>query len=139
MDELFMFRVFFIGLLNLPLELIRLRQKSGCLTSYSYQRLAKIFTLRFSFLFFLNYYYYYYYVLVMMAADIYSNLQQNPAELDNWLGDLNPHSKVVILDAYGVPSLRDAAVGDRFQFERLGMFNNLLLENYLPSLQMPKI
>lgn len=47
---------------------------------------------------------------------------QNPAELDDWLGDLNPQSKVVIKDAYAVPSLKDAAVGDSFQFERLGMF-----------------
>lgn len=45
---------------------------------------------------------------------------QNPAELEDWLGDMNPHSKAVISDAYGVPALRDAAVGDKFQFERLG-------------------
>ncbi|KAL0372632.1 UNVERIFIED_CONTAM: Glutamine--tRNA ligase, cytoplasmic [Sesamum calycinum] len=47
---------------------------------------------------------------------------KNPAELDDWLGDLNPHSKVVVTDAYAVPSLRHAAIGDRFQFERLGYF-----------------
>lgn len=47
---------------------------------------------------------------------------QNPAELDDWLADLNPQSKVVIPDAYAVPSLRGAVVGDTFQFERLGMF-----------------
>ncbi|KAJ8769724.1 hypothetical protein K2173_005930 [Erythroxylum novogranatense] len=47
---------------------------------------------------------------------------ENPAELDDWLSDLNPHSKVVISDAYAVPSLRNAAPGDRFQFERLGYF-----------------
>ncbi|XP_057765783.1 glutamine--tRNA ligase [Salvia miltiorrhiza] len=47
---------------------------------------------------------------------------ENPAELDDWLSDLNPHSKVVITDAYAVPSLRSAAVGDSFQFERLGYF-----------------
>ncbi|KAF7815149.1 glutamine--tRNA ligase [Senna tora] len=46
-------------------------------------------------------------------------LSENPAELDNWLGDLNPHSKVVIPDAYGMAALREANVGDRFQFERL--------------------
>ncbi|KAL6573716.1 Glutamine--tRNA ligase, cytoplasmic [Orobanche hederae] len=46
---------------------------------------------------------------------------ENPAELEEkWLGDLNPHSKVVLTDAYAVPSLRDAAIGDSFQFERLG-------------------
>ena len=47
---------------------------------------------------------------------------QNPAELDNWLADLNPHSKVVIPSAYAVPELRNAVVGDTFQFERLGKF-----------------
>ncbi|KAK4399962.1 Glutamine--tRNA ligase [Sesamum angolense] len=49
-------------------------------------------------------------------------ISENPAELDDWLGDLNPHSKVVVTDAYAVPSLRNAAIGDRFQFERLGYF-----------------
>ncbi|GER42218.1 glutamine--tRNA ligase [Striga asiatica] len=48
---------------------------------------------------------------------------KNPAELeDKWLDDLNPNSKIVISDAYAVPSLNDAAVGDSFQFERLGYF-----------------
>ena len=47
---------------------------------------------------------------------------QNPAELEDWLADVNPQSRVVISSAYAVPSLRDAAVGDRFQFERLGKF-----------------
>ncbi|KAI3453042.1 hypothetical protein Pfo_009705 [Paulownia fortunei] len=49
-------------------------------------------------------------------------ISENPAELDDWLGDLNPHSKVAITDAYAVPSLKNAAIGDRFQFERLGYF-----------------
>ncbi|KNA02620.1 hypothetical protein SOVF_216950 [Spinacia oleracea] len=47
---------------------------------------------------------------------------ENPAELDNWLGDLNSNSKVVIPEAYAVPSLRNALLSDRFQFERLGYF-----------------
>lgn len=47
-------------------------------------------------------------------------LYQNPAELEDWLGDLNPQSKVVIPSAYAVSSLKNAAVGDSFQFERLG-------------------
>ncbi|KAH7571142.1 hypothetical protein JRO89_XS05G0258800 [Xanthoceras sorbifolium] len=47
---------------------------------------------------------------------------ENPAELEDWLADLNPKSKEVIPNAYAEPSLRDAAVGDRFQFERLGYF-----------------
>ncbi|BBG94480.1 glutamine-tRNA ligase, putative / glutaminyl-tRNA synthetase, putative / GlnRS, putative [Prunus dulcis] len=50
-------------------------------------------------------------------------LSENPAELDDWLADLNPQSKVVIPDAYAVPSLRGAVVGDTFQFERLGYFS----------------
>ncbi|KAJ0725690.1 putative glutamine--tRNA ligase [Helianthus annuus] len=47
---------------------------------------------------------------------------ENPGELDNWLDDLNPESKVVIPSAYAVPSLRHAEVDDSFQFERLGYF-----------------
>ncbi|XVF44185.1 hypothetical protein PTKIN_Ptkin02bG0100800 [Pterospermum kingtungense] len=47
---------------------------------------------------------------------------ENPAELENWLADLNPYSKVVIPTAYAVPALWNAAVGDTFQFERLGYF-----------------
>ncbi|CAN4121839.1 unnamed protein product [Withania somnifera] len=47
---------------------------------------------------------------------------ENPAELDDWLGDLNPESKVVIQNAYAVPSVSKAVLGDRFQFERLGYF-----------------
>lgn len=49
-------------------------------------------------------------------------LSENPAELDDWLGDLNPKSKVLIPNAYGVDSLRNAKVGEKFQFERLGYF-----------------
>lgn len=41
-------------------------------------------------------------------------------ELEDWLGDLNPRSKEVIKGAYAVPSLATAALGDKFQFERLG-------------------
>ncbi|XP_039072102.1 glutamine--tRNA ligase, cytoplasmic-like isoform X2 [Hibiscus syriacus] len=47
---------------------------------------------------------------------------ENPAELDDWLADLNPNSKVVVPAAYAVPSLWNAAIGDTFQFERLGYF-----------------
>ncbi|XP_057961935.1 glutamine--tRNA ligase isoform X2 [Malania oleifera] len=49
-------------------------------------------------------------------------LSENPAELDDWLADLNPQSKVVIPEAYAVSSLKNAIAGDRFQFERLGYF-----------------
>ncbi|KAJ0988083.1 hypothetical protein J5N97_006439 [Dioscorea zingiberensis] len=41
-------------------------------------------------------------------------LSQNPAELEDWLSDLNPHSKEVTLDAYAVPALANAVVGDKF-------------------------
>lgn len=47
-------------------------------------------------------------------------LLQNPAELEDWLSDLNPKSKEVIHGAVAEPSLHTAVVGDKFQFERLG-------------------
>ncbi|MQL98503.1 hypothetical protein Taro_031212, partial [Colocasia esculenta] len=50
-------------------------------------------------------------------------MSENPVELeDKWLSDLNPHSKEVIPEAYAVPSLASAVLGDNFQFERLGYF-----------------
>ncbi|XP_010695806.2 glutamine--tRNA ligase, cytoplasmic [Beta vulgaris subsp. vulgaris] len=49
-------------------------------------------------------------------------LSENSAELDNWLDDLNPNTKVVIPEAYAVSSLQSAVLSDRFQFERLGYF-----------------
>lgn len=45
---------------------------------------------------------------------------QNPAELEDWRSDLDPKSKEVIDGAFAEPSLLNAIVGDRFQFERLG-------------------
>ncbi|CAA7032255.1 unnamed protein product [Microthlaspi erraticum] len=48
---------------------------------------------------------------------------ENPAELkDKWLTDMNENSKVVVSDAYALPTIKDALVGDTFQFERLGYF-----------------
>lgn len=48
---------------------------------------------------------------------------EDPSSLgDDWLSDLNPNSKEVISNAYAVPMLGDAEVGDKFQFERLGYF-----------------
>ena len=47
--------------------------------------------------------------------------------MEDWLSDLNPHSKEVIPEAYAVPSLANAVLGDRFQFERLGNLFFLLL------------
>ncbi|KAH9626827.1 hypothetical protein KSS87_002472 [Heliosperma pusillum] len=49
-------------------------------------------------------------------------LSENPAELDDWVADLNPNSKVVIPDALAVPELQSAVLGHKFQFERLGYF-----------------
>ncbi|KAJ7529861.1 hypothetical protein O6H91_15G069300 [Diphasiastrum complanatum] len=49
-------------------------------------------------------------------------LSENPGELDDWLADLNPNSKVVIEDALAVPALKHAKIGDKFQFERIGYF-----------------
>ncbi|KAK1416135.1 hypothetical protein QVD17_31923 [Tagetes erecta] len=49
-------------------------------------------------------------------------ISENPGELDNWLDDLNPESKVVIPCSYAVPPLRHAKADDKFQFERLGYF-----------------
>uniref|UniRef100_A0A453T1Q3 glutamine--tRNA ligase n=1 Tax=Aegilops tauschii subsp. strangulata TaxID=200361 RepID=A0A453T1Q3_AEGTS len=55
-------------------------------------------------------------------------LSENPAGLEDkepegtaWLRDLNPHSKEVVKGAYAVPSLAAAVVGNKFQFERLGL------------------
>jgi hypothetical protein len=50
--------------------------------------------------------------------------------LEDWLGDLNPHSKEVVKDAYAVPSLATAVLGDKFQFERLGNFRTANLHMY---------
>ncbi|KAM7276855.1 hypothetical protein ACFE04_018721 [Oxalis oulophora] len=50
-------------------------------------------------------------------------VSKSPAELEDWHADLNPNSKVVVIpNAYAVPALKDAAVWDRFQFERAGYF-----------------
>lgn len=49
-------------------------------------------------------------------------LSENPAELDDWMADLNPNSKTTITEAFAVPVLRNSKLGDQFQFERLGYF-----------------
>lgn len=46
---------------------------------------------------------------------------ENPAKAENFLDELNPDSKKTI-EAFVEPSLKDAKVGDVFQFERLGYF-----------------
>ncbi|XP_077213013.1 glutamine-tRNA ligase, putative / glutaminyl-tRNA synthetase, putative / GlnRS isoform X2 [Tasmannia lanceolata] len=48
---------------------------------------------------------------------------ENPAELDDWLSDLNPLSKEMIPESYAVSSLGSAVMGNQFQFERLGYFS----------------
>ncbi|CAM6111796.1 unnamed protein product [Calypogeia fissa] len=47
---------------------------------------------------------------------------ENPAELENWLGDINHNSKEIITGAMAVPPVRHASVGSKFQFERLGYY-----------------
>jgi hypothetical protein len=59
-------------------------------------------------------------------------VEQNPSEQEDWLGNLNPHSKVVIPDAYTVPLLAGSTLGDRFQFDRLGKISTILFQ-YLCS------
>lgn len=48
------------------------------------------------------------------------HLLQNPSELEDWFTDLNPNSKTVIPEAFAVPILKNAKLGQPFQFERLG-------------------
>lgn len=64
----------------------------------------------------------------MKSDPLFFNCNQNPGELDDWLSHLNPNSKIVVPAAYAVSSLRNAAVGDRFQFERLGIFYNPIIK-----------
>lgn len=71
--------------------------------------------------------------IVILLADFSGflsySVHQNPAELDDWLGDLNPQSKEVIKGAYAVPSLASAVLGDKFQFERLGNVTRIFVSN----------
>ncbi|MGA7399522.1 MAG: glutamine--tRNA ligase/YqeY domain fusion protein, partial [Candidatus Sulfotelmatobacter sp.] len=58
---------------------------------------------------------------------IYENLftKENPSEVEegqDFTANLNPNSLEVIASAKLEPSLADAAVGNRYQFERLGYF-----------------
>ncbi len=55
-------------------------------------------------------------------ARLYDNLFSSPNPPEDWLSDLNPESVSVISGAYATPALAAAAVGDRFQLERLGYF-----------------
>ncbi|XP_019100953.1 PREDICTED: glutamine--tRNA ligase, cytoplasmic-like, partial [Camelina sativa] len=47
---------------------------------------------------------------------------ENPAELENWLDDINTNSIKVVSNAFAVPALKEAVLGDIFQFERKGYF-----------------
>lgn len=63
---------------------------------------------------------------VPFEARLYENLflKEDPSEVPEggtFLDNLNPDSLVVAM-AYGEPSLAEAAVGERFQFERKGYF-----------------
>ena len=111
-------REFFIGWLNLPLGLIHSWWRSDCLRNCSFRRLANI-----------NYLWLSYSSLSLFCVwnkflPVFSILNQNPAELDDWLADLNPQSKELISGAYATSLLQNAAVGDKFQFERLGRLQN---------------
>nr|GMD21962.1 glutamine--tRNA ligase-like [Ipomoea batatas] len=59
--------------------------------------------------------------------------KKNPAELDDWLSDLNPHSKIVMPDACAELLLGNALVGDKFHYFSLrGLVSrSLLVEGYL--------
>lgn len=59
---------------------------------------------------------------------LYENLfaKENPNEIEegqDFTANLNPHSLDVLTDAKVEPSLRDAEIGSRYQFERLGYFS----------------
>jgi glutaminyl-tRNA synthetase len=56
---------------------------------------------------------------------IYDRLftHEDPAATDNFLDHLNPKSLEIIRNAKLEPSLANAAVGSRYQFERLGYFS----------------
>ena len=59
---------------------------------------------------------------------LYENLftKENPNEVEegqDFTANLNPHSLDVLTGAKVEPSLRDAAAGSRYQFERLGYFS----------------
>jgi glutaminyl-tRNA synthetase len=47
---------------------------------------------------------------------------EEPGALEDWLADLNPNSLQVVQGAFVDPSLRDAPIGHRVQFERVGYF-----------------
>ena len=47
---------------------------------------------------------------------------QDPMEVDNWLGDLNPDSLSVVSSAMADPSIVSAPAGTLFQFERVAYF-----------------
>ncbi len=51
--------------------------------------------------------------------------KENPAEADegkDFISNLNPNSLQVLYPCYAEPFLKGSAIGDRFQFERLGYF-----------------
>ena len=63
----------------------------------------------------------------MRKFRIYENLfsKENPGDVEegqDFTANLNPNSLEVIAEAKLEPSLANAAVGSRYQFERLGYF-----------------
>jgi glutaminyl-tRNA synthetase len=55
---------------------------------------------------------------------IYDKLfkSEQPAKIKEWVNDLNPNSLTVLSSCLADPVLRNAKVGDSFQFERIGFF-----------------
>ena len=49
-------------------------------------------------------------------------IKENPDEDENFLENLNPNSLIILKNCKVEPSLKDARVGDRFQFLRKGYF-----------------
>jgi len=47
---------------------------------------------------------------------------EEPAAHENWLDYINPNSLTIIPEAIIEPSLKNAKLGDKFQFERIGYF-----------------
>lgn len=47
---------------------------------------------------------------------------EEPAAHENWLDYINPNSLTIIPEAMIEPSLKNAKLGDKFQFERIGYF-----------------
>lgn len=122
-----------IGLLSLLLGLNHSKLKSDCLRNCFFQRYSIFYCSSLQLPV----------QTEILLADFFGclsySVHQNPAELDDWLGDLNPQSKEVIKGAYAVPSLASAMLGDKFQFERLGNVTRILFTVTTPWIKKIKL